>query len=77
MVGIFFALTIGSLTYLGMLLGLNPLYWASLAIAVVGWVVQYIQLSQPTQEADLYGQIFGQNVLMGFILLAGMILGWL
>ncbi|MEB3160683.1 MAG: 4-hydroxybenzoate solanesyltransferase [Synechocystis sp.] len=76
-VGIFFALTIGSLFYLGMLLGLNPLYWASLAIAMVGWVVQYLQLSQPTQEPDLYGQIFGQNVLLGFILLVGMILGWL
>jgi len=76
-VGICFALTIGSLFYLGMLLGLNPLYWASLAIAIIGWIIQYIQLSQPTQEPDLYGQIFGQNVLIGFILLAGMILGWL
>lgn len=76
-VGIFFALTIGSLFYLGMVLGLNPFYWASLAIAMVGWVVQYIQLSQPTPEPHLYGQIFGQNVLIGFILLAGMILGWL
>jgi 4-hydroxybenzoate polyprenyltransferase len=76
-VGIFFALTIGSLFYLGMVLGLNPFYWASLAIAMVSWVVQYIQLSQPTPEPHLYGQIFGQNVLIGFILLAGMILGWL
>jgi 4-hydroxybenzoate polyprenyltransferase len=76
-VGICFALTIGSLFYLGILLSLNPLYWASLAIAMVGWVVQYIQLSQPTQEPELYGQIFGQNVLLGFVLLVGMILGWL
>jgi 4-hydroxybenzoate polyprenyltransferase len=76
-VGIFFALTIGAFFYLGMLLALNPFYWVSLAIAMVGWVVQYIQLSQPTQAPELYGQIFRQNVLLGFILLAGMILGWL
>lgn len=76
-VGICFALTIGSLTYLGMILALNPLYWVSLAIAVVGWMVQYLQLSQPEPDPRLYGQIFGNNVLIGFILLAGMILGWL
>ncbi|QUS62195.1 4-hydroxybenzoate solanesyltransferase [Synechocystis sp. PCC 7339] len=76
-VGIFFALTIGCLFYLGMILMLNPLYWLSLAIAIVGWVIQYIQLSAPTPEPKLYGQIFGQNVTIGFVLLAGMLLGWL
>jgi 4-hydroxybenzoate polyprenyltransferase len=76
-VGIFLALTIGSLAYLGILLALNPFYWVSVAIAMVGWVVQYLQLSQFPQEPNLYGQIFQQNVLFGFILLAGMILGWL
>lgn len=76
-VGICFALTIGCLFYLGMLLGLNPLYWFSLAIAIIGWVVQYLQLSQPEVDGGLYGQIFGQNVLIGFILWGGMLLGWL
>jgi 4-hydroxybenzoate polyprenyltransferase len=76
-VGICFALTIGCLFYLGIILGLNPLYWFTVAIAIIGWVIQYIQLSQPAPEASLYGRIFGQNVVLGFILLGGMILGWL
>lgn len=76
-VGICFALTIGCLFYLGIILGLNPLYWFTVAIAIIGWVIQYIQLSQPAPEASLYGQIFGQNVVLGFVLLGGMILGWL
>ena len=76
-VGIFFALTIGLLIYLGIILGLQFAYWLSLAIAIMGWTVQYIALSQPQPDAGLYGRIFGQNVVFGFIVLAGMILGFI
>jgi len=76
-VGIFFASTIGSLIYLGTILPLNIVYWISLAIAVVGWGIHYIRLSQPDVPAFTYGQIFGQNVWLGFILLTGMTIGWL
>ncbi|MEB3310630.1 MAG: 4-hydroxybenzoate solanesyltransferase [Snowella sp.] len=76
-VGVFFAATIGLLIYLGTILPLNIFYWVSLAIAVIGWGVHYIRLSQPEIPAFTYGQIFGQNVWIGFILLAGMIGGWL
>lgn len=76
-VGIFFASTIAALIYLGMILPLNISYWLALAIAGVGWAIQYIRLSQPEIPAQTYGQIFGQNVWIGFILLGGMILGWL
>nr|WP_287127774.1 hypothetical protein [Candidatus Cyanaurora vandensis] len=37
--------------------------------------MQYWQLSQPKPPVSLYGQIFGDNVKIGFLLLAGMLLG--
>jgi len=69
--------TIASLIYLGTILPLNIFYWISLAIAVIGWGIQYIRLSQPDIPGFTYGQIFRQNVWLGFILLGGMIIGWL
>ena len=75
-IGVFFALTIALFIYLGTLLALNPVYWISLAIAVVGWVIQYIRLSQPDIPPTAYGAMFGQNVWLGFILLGGMELGF-
>jgi 4-hydroxybenzoate polyprenyltransferase len=46
-------------------------------MAIVGWVIQYLRLSQSEIPAHAYGEIFGQNVWIGFILLGGMVLGWL
>lgn len=74
-VGIFYACTIGSLLYLGVTQSLNSLYWIAWAIAVIGWVSQYIRLTQPDLPRKVYGQLFSQNVALGFILLTGMILG--
>ena len=76
-VGIFFASTIAAFIYLGMILPLNILYWLALGMAIVGWVIQYLRLSQSEIPVNAYGEIFGQNVWIGFILLGGMILGWL
>jgi 4-hydroxybenzoate polyprenyltransferase len=74
-VGIFFALTAGLLAYLGTVMELHLGFWIAWGIAVTGWVSQYIRLSLPEIPNPVYGELFRQNVWLGFILLAGMILG--
>jgi 4-hydroxybenzoate polyprenyltransferase len=74
-VGIFFALTAGLLAYLGTIMQLHLGFWIGWGIAVVGWVGQYIRLSIPEVEKTTYGEIFRQNVWLGFVLLAGMVVG--
>lgn len=74
-VGLFFALTAGLFAYLGIINGLNFLFGVAWLIAVIFWVGQYIELRQPQSELINYGQIFAQNVVIGFILLLGIILG--
>jgi 4-hydroxybenzoate polyprenyltransferase len=72
----FFAGSAGSLAGLGSLLDLNLWYWSALALAVFGWAYHY-RLIRPAQpDPIVYGQVFRQNVVIGFILLAGMILGF-
>ena len=73
-VGIFFALTAGLLAYLGVIMNLQLSFWLTLAIAIVGWLWQYLQLRKPEVPGFVYGKIFQQNVWLGFILLSGMIL---
>ena len=74
-VGLFFAGSAGLLTGLGALLNLNLWFWAALGLAILGWAYHY-QLIRPAKPAGtVYGQVFRQNVWVGFILLAGMILG--
>jgi 4-hydroxybenzoate polyprenyltransferase len=74
-VGIFFAMTAGFLVYLALVRELNFGFWIAWGIAVTGWVVQYIRLQDTDLPKPIYGQIFQQNVWLGFILLAGMIVG--
>lgn len=76
-VGIFLACTVGSLLYLGIILGLNLVYWITWGLATVGWVVQYLTLTKPDLSRSDYGSLFSQNVWIGFILLAGMAVGYL
>ena len=76
-IGVFFLLTAGLMTYLALQLGLHPVFWLGLGVAVVGWSWQYLQLRQPIIPNPTYGKIFGQNVWLGFILLGGMSLGCL
>jgi 4-hydroxybenzoate polyprenyltransferase len=63
------------LACLGIKLALGGIFWVSMAIALFGWLWQYFQLRQSDLPRPLYGKMFGQNVWLGFILLAGMILG--
>jgi 4-hydroxybenzoate polyprenyltransferase len=74
-VGLFFALTAGLFAYLGIINGLNLFFGVAWAIAVIMWVGHYVQLRKPDSALINYGQIFAQNVWIGFILLLGIILG--
>ncbi|MBD2199885.1 MULTISPECIES: 4-hydroxybenzoate solanesyltransferase [Calothrix] len=74
-IGIFFAGTIALLGYLGIVIHLHITFWITLAIATIGWIWQSVRLSQPDLPNPVYGEMFRQNVWIGFILLAGMIAG--
>ncbi|EAW37728.1 4-hydroxybenzoate solanesyltransferase [Lyngbya sp. PCC 8106] len=76
-VGIFFLSTVILLAVLGIKMELHWEYGMSLAIAVGIWIQQYRQLRKPEIPKPVYGEIFRQNVWVGFILLAGMISGTL
>lgn len=75
-VGVFFALTAILLAVLAVELDLGVTFWAAWIVAVALWFRQYLRIRQP-QERSVYGQIFGENVWVGFILLGGMIMGQL
>ncbi|MBE9005348.1 4-hydroxybenzoate solanesyltransferase [Fortiea sp. LEGE XX443] len=74
-VGIFFAGTILLLGWLGMTINIHLAFWITLALATTGWSWQYWRLKQNDLPNVAYGEMFRQNVWIGFILLAGMIIG--
>ncbi|MGB7445117.1 MAG: 4-hydroxybenzoate solanesyltransferase [Coleofasciculaceae cyanobacterium] len=74
-VGVFFAGTAGLLVCLGALMQLQLGFWLTWGIAFVVWAWQYNRLRQLDIPKAVYGEIFRQNVWIGFILLAGMIAG--
>jgi 4-hydroxybenzoate polyprenyltransferase len=74
-VGVFFALTAGLLAYLSVFSHLHWSFWLAWSLAVAGWVGQYVRLAQPEPPPSVYGEIFRQNVWLGFILLVGMVSG--
>jgi len=74
-IGIFFVTTVILLSWLGILINLNITFWVSLAIATMGWSWQCSRLTKPNLPNPVYGEMFRQNVWIGFILLAGMIAG--
>lgn len=76
-VGVFFAGTAGLLAGLGVLMHLQLGFWLTWGIAFVVWAWQYNRLRQPDVPRPVYGEIFRQNVWIGFILLAGMIAGYI
>ncbi|WP_250565206.1 hypothetical protein [Adonisia turfae] len=45
------------------------------AIACGVWFTHYRKLRNKRQPGHVYGQIFRQNVILGFVLLGGMIIG--
>lgn len=74
-VGVFFVGTAGLLAGLGVLMSLHWGFWLALGIAIALWVWQYTRLRQKDLPRTVYGEIFRQNVWIGFVLLAGMIAG--
>ncbi|MBV9389874.1 MAG: 4-hydroxybenzoate solanesyltransferase [Chroococcidiopsidaceae cyanobacterium CP_BM_ER_R8_30] len=74
-VGIFFAGTVLLLGGLGFVMQLNPSFWAALCLATLVWIWQCNQLRDPQLPHPAYGKMFRQNVWIGFLLLAGMIVG--
>ena len=74
-VGLFFAGTAGLLVVLGVEMHLGIGFWIAIALASTVWAWQYTRLRQQDIPRPLYGQIFSQNVWIGFVVLAGMIAG--
>ncbi|MEG3924015.1 4-hydroxybenzoate solanesyltransferase [Microcoleus sp. D3_18a_C4] len=74
-VGFFFVGTVGLLAAMGMNLHLHIGFWIAIFWAAVLWFLQYSQLRNADIPKPVYGQIFRQNVWVGFVILAGMIVG--
>ncbi len=76
-VGLFFAGTAIFMLFVGINQGLSWQFWLSLVLATLGWLQQHRSLSksQLRPTTRLYSDIFTQNVWLGLLLLAGMILG--
>lgn len=73
-VGLFFLGTVLMLAWLGIAMTLGIFYWLALAASAYLWYRQYQQLSHRPKSPKVFGNIFRQNVTIGFILLVGMIL---
>ncbi|GCL34505.1 putative 4-hydroxybenzoate-octaprenyltransferase [Planktothrix agardhii CCAP 1459/11A] len=76
-VGILFLGTGILLGILGWNLQLNWEYWLTLILSIILWFRQYYQLLNPDLPKPIYAKIFRNNVGIGFILLGGMIGGFL
>lgn len=76
-IAIFYGITTVLLAFLGINLVLGSAFWFSLTLATAGWIWQYLVLRRAYIPPSVYGKVLGQNVGLGFILLAGMILGCL
>lgn len=74
-VGAFFAGTAVLLILTGIVLRLNIAFPITVAIALILWGLQYMDLRPKRPHRSVYGRIFGQNVWIGFLLLAGIIIG--
>jgi 4-hydroxybenzoate polyprenyltransferase len=72
-IGIFLAIALSSLIVLGWELQLGYPHYLACAIAGIIWTWHCNRLSQPEIPTELYQQSFGQNVWIGFIILAGML----
>ncbi len=74
-VGLFFVGTVALLAAMGINLHLHIGFWMAISAAGILWLLQYSQLRKADIPKPIYGQIFRQNVWVGFVILAGMIVG--
>jgi 4-hydroxybenzoate polyprenyltransferase len=75
-IGLCFAGTVLLLAAMGQSMGLNWAFWLCLAAAAGLWTWQYYRLCQRVIPHVAYAQMFRQNVWIGFVVLAGMIVGF-
>ena len=76
-VGVFFAGTAALLAAEAIFMSLQWTFWIGWAIAVIFWAKQVYTIGQPDVPPTVYGQIFGQNVAIGVLMLAGLMSGCL
>jgi 4-hydroxybenzoate polyprenyltransferase len=74
-VGFFFVGTAGLLAAIGINLHLHIGFWMAISAAAILWFLQYSQLRNAEVPKLVYATIFRQNVWVGFVILAGMIVG--
>jgi 4-hydroxybenzoate polyprenyltransferase len=74
-VGLFFAGTVVLLAAAGINLHLHIGFWLAIGAAAILWFLQYSQLQKADIPKSVYGEIFRQNVGVGFVILAGIIAG--
>lgn len=74
-IALFYLGTAALLTYLAINLQLHWIFWTSLAISASLWLWQYLRLRRTDLTPADFGQMFRENVWIGFLLLAGMTLG--
>lgn len=72
-IGIFLAIALGCLILLGCELRLGYAHYFACLTAGVIWIWQCNRLTQAEIPIELYQKAFGQNVWIGFIILAGML----
>jgi 4-hydroxybenzoate polyprenyltransferase len=76
-IAVFLAGTVALLADLGFVLHLHWGYWATLVMSTLLWGREVFILRQSAYlPASQYGKLFRENVWIGFLLLAGMILGY-
>lgn len=74
-IAIFLIGTVILLGGVGFLVHLHTIFWISLILATIAWIWQIIRLQQPEIPHPAYGEMFRQNVWIGFLILTGMIIG--
>ncbi len=74
-VGLFCVGTVGLLAAMGINLQLHIGFWMAISAAAILWFLQYNQLRNADIPKLAYGQIFRQNVWVGFVIWARMIVG--
>jgi 4-hydroxybenzoate polyprenyltransferase len=69
--------TVVLLVFLGLFLELHVGYWICVGIATILWAREVWMLRRSAKlPGKIYGQLFRENVWIGFVLLAGMVLGY-
>jgi 4-hydroxybenzoate polyprenyltransferase len=71
-VAIFYGLTAVMLAIVGWHLQLGSWFYGTLGVAVLLWLWQLQKIADPHLPPEMFGKLFGQNVSIGFLLLAGM-----